>query len=832
MFINNSPFNSSPIDSSNPILGLKPSSEMGIENQLTDMNSVDHQTNPDGSIEMNLDFGGSNGLQIPFGANLVDYLEKDEIDELYVDLIGKIEDDIDSREGWEKVFADTLELLGLNRDDDFEHNRITNIASVVHPILAESAIKIQSKALQELFPPKGPVRSQVNGVNDPAAVAKANRVETYLNYLLTTKMEEYMPESDRMLFYLALSGSAFRKVYWDTNKERPRSLFLPAEDVIVPDSVVDIDDSPRVTQKIRINANDLKKLQRSGFYSEDVDLGETYDIKENEIEKEVKRIEGRSSVPTNQDQYLLYEVHCDYDLEGFEDRDEKGEETGIALPYIITIDSESNKVLSIRRNYQEKDPLKKKINWFVHHKLTTGLGFYGYGLVHLIGNNAKVATQTLRDIVIAGAFANFPAGFKAKGMRTSQADDPLLPGEFRDIDVPLGTKITDIISPLPYKGADPGLIQTHQYIVSSAQKFADETGAVLNEATNYGPVGTTMALLEASSRFYGAIHRRLHGSLRKEFALLVRILKENRPETYPYNTGSDPHIFDQDFDGSVDVVPVSDPNITSSTQRIALAREQLTSAQQSPDIHDLKEAYRRYYMALGVDNINALLPDKSQKPAPPLDPVGEIQSILNNKPVQAYEAQDNHAHLQALYNFMADPQYGANPLINSKFSPQFNALISQHLGFAYKKDIQIMAGQPIQGLSGPQQNPDMDNAVALVVANASTHLLVRDQELGASNTLPPPAAMDAQLSMMELDQRDKERDSREKLKMLDLNTKREIQASQLEMAKEELKAKMLRDQHDFLLGKEKIHEMGRGTDLKHIENRGFDLSSSHHKKGR
>jgi hypothetical protein len=609
-----------------------------------------------------------------FNANLAEILDEGYLQSLSNDLIDKIDDDRASREDWEQAYTKGLDLLGFKYEERTRPFR--GAASVNHPVLAQAVTQFQAMAYVELLPSDGPVRTQVVGAVNEQIQQSAERVKEYMNYEITHVMEDYNPEMDQLLFQLPLSGSAFKKVYFDEVLGRATSKFVPAEDIIVPYGASDLDTCDRITQIVKMSMNDVRKKQVAGFYR-DVDL-QPYDGDQTSgLQEKMDRIDGTN--PTNygmQDMTELYEVHVDLDLEGFEDIDPRdGEPSGIKLPYVVTIDRTSNRVLSVYRNYAELDPRKKKNEYFVHYKFLPGLGFYGFGLIHMIGGLTRTATTALRQLLDAGTLSNLPAGYKARGLRIRDDDQPLQPGEFRDVDAPNGI-IREALMPLPYKGPDQVLMQLLGFCVDAAKQFATVADMQLSEiGSSQTPVGTTMALMERGTKVMSAVHKRLHYAQKKEFQLLARIFKVVLPPVYPFNVQGGPRqIKALDFDDNIDILPVSDPNIFSMSQRVTLAQNQLQLAQSNPQMHNLREAYRRMYIALGVKDIEQILP-LPQQPQPQ-DPAMEHSVVLRGAPLQAFPQQNHELHIKAHRTFMSSVLVKSNPMAVMNLVSHINQHVS------------------------------------------------------------------------------------------------------------------------------------------------------------
>ena len=663
---------------------------------------------------------------ISFGENIAEILDESTRGELASKITSYYHDDLDSRQDWYETFRDGLDLLGIKtntRSEPFE-----GASGVYHPLLAEAVTHFQAQTYRELLPAGGPVDTQVMGVTSDPKLEQANRVKNFMNYQLTYKMEEYDPEMDQMLFYLPLAGSAFKKSYYDPSVGRAVSRFVKAEDLVVPYTTNDLVTASRITHVIRMTENDLKKLQLSGFYR-DVSMGSPSYIKQNDLQDKIDELEGVDRTGGD-DEYTLLEEHGEFDLDGFEDKDENGEPTGLALPYIITICLDTNEVLSIRQNYDPTDPMRRKVEYFTHYKFLPGLGFYGFGLIHMIGGVTKSATAILRQLIDAGTLSNLPAGFKSRGLNIQRSDDPIQPGEWRDVDTPGGV-IRDSFLPLPYKEPSGTLAQLLGLLVESGQKFA----AVMDQGTGDGnqnaPVGTTVAMLEKGQKVISAIHKRLHYAQRSEFKILKRIFGEVLPQEYPYQVqGAQQSVFREDFTDNVDVIPVSDPNIFSTTQRIILAQTQLQMAQSAPQLHNMREAFRKMYLALNIRDIDDLLLPEFEPT--PKDPVQENMDALMNVPLKAFIQQNHDAHIQAHMAFMQNPQMQQNPQAMSALQ----AHIQEHIALKYRVQMeQILAQQGIQlpqpGPDGqmPQLPPEMESQIAMAAAQATQQITGQEQAL-------------------------------------------------------------------------------------------------------
>ena len=667
-----------------------------ITSENVEMNQME-----DGGVEVSFD--PTQELQSEnHSSNLAEIIDEDELGQIGADLVDNYLDYRSSRQDWETTYTNGLDLLGFKYERRTEPFR--GASGVTHPVLAESVTQFQSQAYKELLPADGPVRTQIVGAITPERQDQANRVKDFMNYEIMDVMKEYEPEFDQMLFYLPLSGSTFKKVYYDELLGRAVSKFIPAEDLVVPYSATSLEDAEAVIHAIKISANDLRKQQVSGFYR-DVELGEPA-IQTDELKEKKQKLEG-IRVEKQDDIYTLLECHVYLDLEGFEDKDpQTGEPTGIKLPYVVTIEESSREVLSIRRNYSETDPKKNKINYFVHFKFLPGLGFYGFGLIHMIGGLSRTATSALRQLLDAGTLANLPAGFKMRGIRVRDDAQPLQPGEWRDVDAP-GGNIKDNFMALPFKGPDQTLLQLMGLVVQAGQRFASIADNQVGEGNQQAAVGTTLALLERGSRVMSAIHKRIYASLKQEFKLLANVFKTYLPPIYPYDVvGGNKQIKVADFDDRVDIVPVADPNIFSQTQRISLAQTQLQLAQSNPQIHNLYQAYKDMYQAIGVDNIDLILPPPARPT--PMDPSLEHISAMGAQPFQAFPGQDHRAHIEAHLNFMQLNMVRNNPVIVAAIQKN----ILEHISIMAQEQVQLEFSKELQQLPMLQQQAAQNPAIA------------------------------------------------------------------------------------------------------------------------
>jgi hypothetical protein len=694
----------------------------GIEIEEEDDGSVVVDFDPEG------DFGEDDGV---FDRNLAEEMDRGDLGSVSNDLLSQYESAKESRGDWEEEYSKGLELLGFKYEERTMPFR--GATGVTHPLLAEAATQFQAQAFNELLPPEGPVRTHVMGEITKEKEQQSKRVKDFMNYYLTTVAMEYTPEFDQMLFYLPLAGSTFKKVYFDENLERVVSKFVPAEHLIVPYDAADLETAPFVAQVVRMAANDVRKLQVSGFYR-DVPVHPSQE-KQTDIKQITDEIEGTNPSMIDYDVTLL-EFHVDLDLVGYEDRDEDGEETGIMLPYVVTICEDTGEVLSIRRNYRENDQKRRKIQYFVHYKFLPGFGFYGLGLIHTIGGLSRTATAALRQLIDAGTLSNLPAGFKARGLRIRDNDEPLQPGEFRDVDSP-GGAIRDSLMPLPFKGPDATLFNLLGFVVQAGQRFATITDLKVGDGNQQAAVGTTVAMLEQGARVMSAVHKRLHYAMRQEFKLLARVMAESLPPEYPYTVaGADQSVFAQDFDDRVDVIPVSNPNIFSQSQRIMLAQTQMQLAMQAPELHDTYEAYRRMYEALGVRDIDKILKPKEEVEARPKDPATENIDALNQLELQAFEGQNHDAHIMSHLVFGASGLVAQMPMVAMALQKH----LMDHVRIKATEAVMAQASQlgPIDQL--PEEVVvQLEGAVAAQIAQELQALRqLNDQVTGQGQQGPDP----------------------------------------------------------------------------------------------
>ena len=654
-----------------------------------------------------------------FDANLADEMDERLLATLATDLLGDYDSDVNARKDWLNTYVKGLKLLGLDYEERTEP--WSGACGVFHPILMESAVKFQSEAIMETFPAMGPVKTKIIGRETPEKKEAATRVADDMNYQLTEVMQEYRPEHERMLISLCLSGNAFKKIYFDPSLDRQTAMFIPAEDLVVPYGAANLESAERVTHQMRKTKNEVLKLQEAGFYR-DVDLGDPVRTID-EVEKQKNKETGLSA--TMDDRFQLLEMHVEIDLEGYEDKNKDGEETGIALPYIVTIEKGTMEVLAVRRNWLEDDKLKAKRQHFVHYGYIPGFGFYSFGLIHLIGGHAKAATSLMRQLVDAGTLNNLPGGLKTRGLRIKGDDTPISPGEFRDVDLPSGT-MRDNIMTLPYKEPSQTLVTLMDKIVEDGRRFAAVADLKISDSSAQSPVGTTLAVLERMLKVMSAVQARIYYTMKQEFKLLAGIIRDNTPDEYSY----EPEVGDRkakqsDYD-QVNVIPVSDPNASTMSQRVVQYQAVLQLAQSAPQLYDLPHLHRQMIETLGVKNAEKLVP--IEEDMKPVDPVTENMNVMNGKPVKAFIAQDHEAHLAVHMAAMKDPKLaqimGQNPQAQALQAAGM-AHIMEHVAFAYRTQIEQQLGA---SLPSPEDNlkPEVENQLSRLVAQAAQQLLQKN----------------------------------------------------------------------------------------------------------
>ena len=720
-------------------------------------------------------------------ANLNELLPEDDTDEIGNQLQNDYMEYKMSRKDWERSYINGLDLLGFkytNRTEPFQ-----GASGATHPVLAEAVTQFQALAYKELLPADGPVRTIVMGKSDPQKEMQAQRVKNFMNYQIMDQMKEYETDFDQMLFYLPLSGSTFKKVYYDDLLGRAVSKFVPADDLVVPYTATSLHDAESVIHVVKMSENDLRKQMLSGFYS-DIELTKPTGTVTNELEDKEREVEGVTKSQRTDPLYTILECHVDLDLEGFEDLGPDGEPTGIKLPYVVTVEEGSRKVLSIRRNFAPNDPKKNKIQYFVHFKFLPGLGFYGLGLIHMIGGLSRTATAALRQLLDAGTLSNLPAGFKQRGVRVKDDATAIQPGEFKDVDTP-GGNLKDAFVFLPYKEPSQTLLQLMGIVVQAGQRFASIADMQVGDGNQQAAVGTTVALLERGSRVMSAIHKRLYVGLKQEFKLLAKIFGESLPPEYPYDVpGASRNIKATDFDERVDILPVADPNIFSMSQRISLAQEQLRLATSNPPMHNMYMAYRSMYEAIGVKDIDRVLPPPP--PNQPKDPALEHIDAMGQKAFQAFPGQDHRAHVTAHLNFMASNFVRNNPSITAALEKN----IMEHISLMAQEQVQLEFPQEMQMLPQLQQmavqNPQAQQQLqqisqkiearkALLIADMTEDFMKEEKQITSQFDHDPLLKLkqrEVDLKAMEAERKVKEDEARinlDRAKMLqakDINDKK------------------------------------------------------------
>ena len=675
--------------------------EQSVAEEQVGPEDIDVTQEEDGGATINFDPAAVNqeGGE-GHGDNLAELLPESVLGKLGSELAENYQTYKSARKDWEDSYTKGLDLLGFKYENPTQP--FQGASGATHPVLAEAVTQFQAQAYKELLPATGPVHTQTIGLTSRQKEDQAQRVKEFMNYQLMDVMKEYEPEFDQMLFYLPLSGSAFKKVYYDELLGRAVSKFVPADDLLVPYTATSLEDAEAIIHVIKMSENDLRKKQVAGFYV-DIELTPGYN-EETEVQKKERELEGVKRT-RDEDVFTVLEIHTDLDLEGFEDKDTGGDETGIKLPYIVTIELGSREVLSIRRNYTAEDPIKSRQDYFVHFKFLPGMGFYGFGLIHMIGGLSRTATTALRQLLDAGTLSNLPSGFKQRGIRVRDEAQSIQPGEFRDVDAP-GGNIKDAFMPLPFKEPSQTLLQLMGVVVSAGQRFAAIADMQVGDGNQQAAVGTTIALLERGSRVMSAIHKRLYVAMKSEFNLLAGVFKTYLPPEYPYDVvGGQKNVKVADFDDKVDILPVADPNIFSQSQRISLAQTELQLAQSNPQMHNLYEAYRHMYEAIGVKNIDQILPPP-QQPAP-IDPAQENIMSMSNKPFQAFKGQDHQAHITTHLNFMSTSLARNNPVVLGALEKN----IFEHISLMAQEQIEVEMreelGQLMQLQQQIQQNPQM-----------------------------------------------------------------------------------------------------------------------------
>jgi hypothetical protein len=732
-----------------------------------------------------------------FDANLAEYIDSSVLDSLAADLLEDFDNDRMARKEWEQTYVDGLDLLGLSMEERSEP--WNGACGVYHPMLTEAAVRFQSEMISETFPAMGPVKAKIVGKDDKAIAQAAARVTEDMNFQLTEKMKEFRPEHEKMLWSLALAGAAFKKVYFDPTLNRQVSMFVPAEDLYIPYGASDARTAPRITHVMRKTKNDVKKLQYAGFYR-DAELGEPgkdFD----DIQKRKDEADGFSAL--KDDRYRILEMQVELDLEGYEDVDsETGEETGIALPYIVTIEKSTQEILAVRRNWDENDPFKQAKQHFVQYTYIPGFGAYGYGLIHLIGGFAKSATSIVRQLIDAGTLSNLPGGLKSRGLRIKGDDTPIMPGEWRDVDVP-GSSIRDNILPLPYKEPSATLFQLLQNVVEEGRRLAAVADVKLNDMNGEAPVGTTLAILERTLKVMSAVQARVHASMEQEFKLIAALVRDYTPPTYEYDPdyGATPQQKREDYE-MTDIIPVSDPNASTMAQRIIQYQSAIQLSQSAPQIYDLAELHRGFLETMGIKNADKIIPDKEVMS--PIDPVSENMNILNMKPVKAFLEQDHDAHLTVHQSMLNDPKIaatmGQNPQAQA-IQQSLMAHIMEHVGFQYRRGIEQQLGVALPP-PDEQMPPELEAQMAKLTADAAQRLVQANQNQAAQ----AQAQQQAQDPVLQMQQKELA------LKEQELKDKKEIEFAKLDTQKE---IAMVSNEAKLLLQNEdqKVDLLFKGMDV-------------------
>jgi hypothetical protein len=763
---------------------------LGMENMMKGIQEPDLEIEIVEPEEVNIrvdgleiEIDGDNEQNDEFNANIAEELDDKVMQMLSGDLLGDYEGDVSARRDWLDTYVDGLELLGLKLEDRSEPWE--GACNVYHPLMTEALVKFQAETMMETFPAAGPVKTQIIGKETKENVEASQRVKEDMNFQLTENMPEYRPEHERMLWGLGLAGNAFKKVYYDPSIERQVALFVPAEDIVVPYGASSLETAERVTHVMRKSKNDLRKLQNAGFYR-DIELGEpSHEIEE--VEKKIAEKMGFDATTDNR--YKILEMHVNIDLEGYEDEDDDGELTGIALPYVVTIDRGTTEILAIRRNWDPEDKTKQKRNHFVHYGYIPGFGFYCFGLIHLIGAFAKSGTMLLRQLVDAGTLSNLPGGFKTRGLRIKGDDTPIAPAEFRDVDVPSGT-IRDNILPLPYKEPSQVLNSLMNQIVEEGRRFASAADMKVSDMSANSPVGTTLAILERTLKVMSAVQARIHYAMKQEFKLLKNIIRDYTPADYSYDPAEGGRNIKQSDYEQVEVIPVSDPNAATMSQKVVQYQAVMQLAQQNPDIYDLKELNRQMLDVLGVKNADKLIPNKED--IKPTNPVSENMNLINGKPIRAFLYQDHQAHITTHMAFSDDPK--VRQLVGQSqkagiIQAAMEAHIAEHMAFEYRKQIEEQLGVP---LPAPDEvlPEDVELEISRLVARAGQQLLQKDQA-EAQKQQTQEQAEDPIIQMQKAELEIKKQESQAKSQKMMADTELDKQKLQIEVAKLELeKAKI------------------------------------------
>lgn len=797
-----------PLEEMDPLLR----EEAEVEIDIVNPEAVSIETEDGGMI---IEFGppeeeGNSLKDLPHSANLAEHLDDNILSSIGTKVLDVYEEDLNSRQDWERAYKEGLDYLGVKTED--RNKPWAGACGLFHNMIMEAAVRFQSNAIMEIFPASGPVKTQIVGEVTEEKEDQALRIQTDMNYLLTQDLKDYRPETERMLFGLALCGSAFKKICFDPLTDMPDIKYVPAQDFIMPYGATSLKTASRYIHVLAKNINEVKKLQYTGFYREasiqpDYDSNSQLKDKIDKISYEYKQ--------GDEDMVTLLEAHIDLDIEGLEHTDEDGEPTGIALPYVVTVDKSSGKVLSVYRNWDESDPKKNKLIWFSAYNYVPGMGAYGYGLIHLIGGNAKASTAILRQLIDSGTLANLPGGLKAKGMRVAGDDSPIQPGEWRDVDVANGD-IARSLYPLPYKEPSQTLFQLLGNVVEDGRRLASIADAEIGDVNSQAPVGTTLAIMERALKVMSAIQARLHASLQDEFSILVRVIRDSGSDRYKIDFGKMDGSKRDDFSDRIDVIPVSDPNAATMSQRVMQYQAAIQLAAQAPQFYDLPELHRKMLEVLGIKDVKKIIPEKID--APLLDPLSENINLTNMKPAKAYQVQDHESHIKAHMAYVQSPsvqqQLGQNPQANAIFAA-FMAHIAEHVGFAYRAQIEQKLGIPLPAPGEPMPG-DIESNLSKAIADASTMLLQQAQaqqqqqqfQQQAQDPVMQLQQAELQIKQAELQQKAQESQQKAQLEMVKNQTKAQLETariqSQAQMAQQTAAVKAQQVQSELALDNQRL----------------------------
>jgi len=800
-----------PLEEMDPLLR----EEAEVEIDIVNPEAVSIETEDGGMI---IEFGppeeeGDSLKDLPHSANLAEHLDDNILSSIGTKVLDVYEEDLNSRQDWERAYKEGLDYLGVKTED--RNKPWAGACGLFHNMIMEAAVRFQSNAIMEIFPASGPVKTQIVGEVTEEKEDQALRIQTDMNYLLTQDLKDYRPETERMLFGLALCGSAFKKICFDPLTDMPDIKYVPAQDFIMPYGATSLKTASRYIHVLAKNINEVKKLQYTGFYREasiqpDYDSNSQLKDKIDKISYEYKQ--------GDEDMVTLLEAHIDLDIEGLEHTDEDGEPTGIALPYVVTVDKSSGKVLSVYRNWDESDPKKNKLIWFSAYNYVPGMGAYGYGLIHLIGGNAKASTAILRQLIDSGTLANLPGGLKAKGMRVAGDDSPIQPGEWRDVDVANGD-IARSLYPLPYKEPSQTLFQLLGNVVEDGRRLASIADAEIGDVNSQAPVGTTLAIMERALKVMSAIQARLHASLQDEFSILVRVIRDSGSDRYKIDFGKMDGSKRDDFSDRIDVIPVSDPNAATMSQRVMQYQAAIQLAAQAPQFYDLPELHRKMLEVLGIKDVKKIIPEKID--APLLDPLSENINLTNMKPAKAYQVQDHESHIKAHMAYVQSPsvqqQLGQNPQANAIFAA-FMAHIAEHVGFAYRAQIEQKLGIPLPAPGEPMPG-DIESNLSKAIADASTMLLQQAQaqqqqqqfQQQAQDPVMQLQQAELQIKQAELQQKAQESQQKAQSELALDNQRLQLEIERLQKDRQEsearIQAEMQRIQTENDMAKAKIAEI-------------------------